>query len=130
MSYKQPFDLTSIPNINNKRSDYLEDMNLSFPELLKQEGINIRVTSDYREGAKTKQGKTSHHSHKDEWGHPAAVDFRAADGDYKKLLKQIYGNPRVCAWLRNHNNLTCATILHRFFLYLQHKTFLLWLRIC
>jgi len=77
-------------------------MDLSFPELLKQEGLDIIVTSDLRPGAKTKQGRTSHHSHKDDWGHPAAIDFRAADGDYTKLLNDIYNNPRIRAWLINH----------------------------
>jgi len=77
-------------------------MNLSFPELLKQEGINISVTSTFRKNAKTKQGRTSHHSHNDEWGHPAAIDFRAADGNTDKLLNDIYSNPRIVAWLINH----------------------------
>ena len=85
-----------------QNQDYLSDMNLSFPELLKQEGLNIVVTSTLRPGAKTKQGRTSHHSHKDEWGYSAAIDFRAADGNYQKLLSDIYSNPRIRAWLVNH----------------------------
>lgn len=85
-----------------QNQDYLSDMNLSFPELLKQEGLNIIVTSELRPGAKTKQGRTSHHSHKDEWGYSAAIDFRAADGNYTKLLNDIYSNPRIKAWLVNH----------------------------
>lgn len=85
-----------------QQQDYSADMDLSFPELLKQEGLDIIVTSDLRPGAKTKQGRTSHHSHKDDWGHPAAIDFRAADGDYTKLLNDIYNNPRIRAWLINH----------------------------
>lgn len=85
-----------------QNQDYLSDMNLSFPELLKQEGLNIIVTSELRPGAKTKQGRTSHHSHRDEWGYSAAIDFRAADGNYTKLLNDIYSNPRIRAWLVNH----------------------------
>jgi len=77
-------------------------MNLSFIELLKQEGINVTVTSSFRKNAKTKQGRTSHHSHYDDWGHPAAIDFRAADGNTDKLLKDIYSNPRIVAWLVTH----------------------------
>lgn len=95
-------DFNSNPTVQ-EQGDYSADMNLSFPELLKQEGLNIIVTSELRPGAKTKQGKTSHHSHKDEWGYSAAIDFRAADGNYTKLLQDIYSNPRIVAWLINHN---------------------------
>ncbi len=101
-SLRQQMQSIDLSNNTQNSKSYEADMNLSFPELLKQEGIDIIVTSDFRPGAKTKQGRVSHHSHKDDWGHPAAIDFRAADGDYKKLLKQIYGNERVRAWLINH----------------------------
>ena len=99
--------MQQIPDFKNnftiyEQGDYSADMNLSFPELLKQEGLNIIVTSELRPGARTKQGKVSHHSHKDEWGYSAAIDFRAADGNYTKLLKNIYSNPRIVAWLINH----------------------------
>lgn len=103
----EDIDLNSFsnPSLNNSDLDYSKyqkDMNLSFPELLKQEGIKIIVTSGFRPGAKTKQGKVSHHSRKDEWGNPFAIDFRAADGNTDKLLNDIYNNPRIRAWLINH----------------------------
>ena len=94
--------ITQKTQVQNS-SQYLRDMNLSFDELLKQEGIQIRVTSKLRSGAKTKSGNVSHHSHKDDWGHSAAMDIVPLDGNFEKLLKDIYGNPRIVAWLVNHD---------------------------
>ena len=94
-----------LPSTTQQQSDnqYLEDMNLPFDELLKQEGIQIRVTSRLRPGAKTKSGHTSHHSHTDEWGNSAAMDIVPVDGNFDKLKNDIYSNPRIKAWLVNHN---------------------------
>lgn len=72
---------------------------LSFEELAKQEGLSVKVTSSYRPGAKTKSGKTSHHSEKDEYGHPKAYDIVPTNGDFESLRKAIVGNPRIRAWL-------------------------------
>ena len=94
--------ITSQMQIQNS-SQYLQDMNLSFDELLKQEGIQIRVTSRLRSGARTKSGNTSHHSYKDQWGHSAAMDIVPVDGNFEKLKKDIYSNPRIVAWLVNHD---------------------------
>lgn len=95
----------SIINKDNKNniSENFSDPNLkniNFEDLLKQEGINARVTSGHRPGAKTKQGRASNHSLLDEHGHSMAYDVVPTDGDYEKLRKEIYGNPRIVEWLR------------------------------
>ena len=95
----QPIDLS---NTQNKKT-YKEDMNLSFPELLKQEGIKIRVTSELRPNAKTKSGHRSHHSYTNEWGFSAACDIVPTDGNCDKLMDDIYSNQRIRNWLINHN---------------------------
>lgn len=93
-------------NLSNQSIDtskYQSDMRLSFPQLLKEEGINIRVTSELRKNAKTKSGHKSHHSYINEWGFSAACDIVPTDGNFDKLKKDIYDNPRIVAWLINHN---------------------------
>ena len=93
---------SNIKYSNPQQLDYSSDMNLSFPELLKQEGIDITVTSSYRPNAKTKSGHNSHHSYMTEYG-SGAVDIVPTDGDFEKLKKRIYSNQRIVSWLVNHN---------------------------
>lgn len=112
---RKQFEEFNIQQYNNNTSDdsqynssidtskYQADMRLSFPQLLKQEGINIRVTSELRKNAKTKSGNRSHHSYINEWGFSAACDIVPVDGNFDKLKKDIYSNPRIVAWLINHN---------------------------
>lgn len=83
-------------------SKYQNDMRLSFPTLLKQEGINIRVTSELRKGSITKSGHKSNHSYINQWGFSGACDIVPSDGNFDKLRQQIYSNPRIVAWLINH----------------------------
>ena len=83
-------------------SKYQDDMRLSFPTLLKQEGVNIRVTSELRKGSITKSGHKSNHSYINQWGFSGACDIVPSDGDFNKLRQQIYSNPRIVAWLINH----------------------------
>lgn len=86
-----------------QQQDYMYDPNISFPDLLEQEGIKVRVTSGYRENSKTKQGRRSHHSELDEFGNSRAFDIVPIDGDFDNLRNQIYSNPRIVNWLRTHN---------------------------
>lgn len=76
---------------------------MSFQDLIKEENLPITITSSFRPGARTTQGRKSHHSEKDEWGNPRAYDFRPMNGDFNGLLKQMYSNPRVVAWMRAHD---------------------------
>jgi len=60
---------------------------MSFQDLIKEENLPITITSSFRPGAHTVQGRKSHHSEKDEWGNPRAYDFRPTNGDFNGLLK-------------------------------------------
>lgn len=71
--------------------------NISFKDLLKEEGIKVKVTSEYRSG-----NSKSWHSKKDEHGNSMAIDIVPLDGDFDNLRNQIYSNPRVVNWLKTH----------------------------
>lgn len=83
-------------------SNYQQDMYLSFPQLLKEEGIKVRVTSEFRKNSITKSGHKSNHSIMTKWGFSGACDIVPVDGNFNKLRQQIYSNPRIKAWLVNH----------------------------
>ena len=89
-------EISITPSISNTTSTNNYNLNVSFEDLLKQEGINARITSGYRENAKTSSGKTSHHATRG-----GAYDIVPTDGDFEKLRKEIYGNPRIIAWMKN-----------------------------
>lgn len=57
-------------------------------------GIKVRVTSGYREGAKTKQGHVSHHSTGN------AMDIVPEDGDFVALAAAIRNNPEISAYMK------------------------------
>jgi hypothetical protein len=76
---------------------------LSFEELLKQEGVHFRISSGYRKGAKTKQGRTSHHSEIDSKGNPMAYDIVPNGVSWKQFKQEIYGNPRIINYLKSRN---------------------------
>ena len=80
-----------VPIIN-----YNYDNEISFEDLLKQEGVHARITSGYRENSKTSSGKTSHHATKG-----GAYDIVPTDGNFENLRREIYGNPRIVAWMKN-----------------------------
>ena len=81
---------------NNVTSKTNYDNEISFEDLLKQEGVHARITSGYRENSKTSSGKTSHHATKG-----GAYDIVPTDGDFENLRREIYGNPRIIAWMKN-----------------------------
>ncbi len=105
---EQPQDeQTEIPTTVEDQS-YLD---LSFEDLAKQENLPIYITSSFRKGSTTKQGRTSNHSRRDSNGNPLAYDIqpyfngkidKSLEG-FNKLLNIMYSNPRVVNWMR-HNN--------------------------
>lgn len=74
------------------------DHTISLEQLLKNIGANARITSGYRHNSKTKQGRVSHHSRKDQWGQSMAHDIVAIDGDFEKLKKQLIESPEAQNW--------------------------------
>lgn len=86
---------TSTTNQNNGTSKVNYDNEISFEDLLKQEGVHARITSGYRENSKTSSGKVSHHATKG-----GAYDVVPTDGDFENLRREIYGNPRIVAWMK------------------------------
>ena len=81
---------------NNGTSKTSYDNEISFENLLKQEGVHARITSGYRENSKTSSGKTSHHATRG-----GAYDVVPTDGDFENLRREIYENPRIVAWMKN-----------------------------
>lgn len=60
-------------------------------------GISFRVTSGVRPGAKTKQGKTSHHAHGN------AIDITPVKGEtYADLANKIRNAPGFVKWMQDH----------------------------
>lgn len=75
------------------------DDSIILPELLKQEGVDFKVTSDYRPGAVTKSGHASNHSKQN-----GAYDIIPINGkSFEDLRQQIYGNKRIRDWMIRHN---------------------------
>lgn len=56
-----------------------------------------RITSLYRAGATTKQGRTSYHSS------GKAVDIVPLDGDFASMEKTIMSNPQIVKYLSDNN---------------------------
>lgn len=96
------FDKFIPPSINNThvQENYPINPNISLEDLLKQEGVNARVSSGYRKGAMSKNGHKSNHSHLNSDGTPGAYDIVPNDGNFENLRKEIYGNPRIISWLK------------------------------
>ena len=71
------------------------DNELSFPDLLKQEGINAKITSGYRPNSVTNTGKKSNHSIKG-----GAYDIVPTNGKtFEDLRREIYSNKRIRDWM-------------------------------
>lgn len=87
---------TKFPVVKDKVN---ADDDITLPELLKQEGVDFKVTSDFRPGATTKSGHKSNHSIQN-----GAYDIVPTDGkSFEDLRKQIYGNKRIRDWMIRHN---------------------------
>lgn len=95
-------------SFEENKEDY-ED--LTFEELVEQENLPLIITSGYRKGSKTKQGKSSNHSRLDSKGNPLAYDIQPffngkvdkSEEGFNKLLTILYNNPRVVRWLEYNN---------------------------
>lgn len=76
-----------------------EEQDISLPELLKEEGIDFQITSDYRPNATTKSGHKSNHSIKG-----GAYDIKPTNGkSFEDLRQEIYSNSRIRNWMNRHN---------------------------
>lgn len=79
-----------------------EDTNVNYdltlPELLTNEGFQFKVSSGYRQNAKTYQGKPSNHSLGNALN-PGAYDIVPLATSYDEFEQRLYSNPRVLAWL-------------------------------
>ena len=65
--------------------------------LFVQEGINVRVTSGVRQGAKTKSGRTSYHSSGD------AIDIIPVKGEtFESLKAKIKGSDKIMKYMKAH----------------------------
>ena len=65
--------------------------------LMVEEGISFRITSGYRPGAKTKQGRSSHH------GAGNAIDITPIKGQtWDDLLSQMRRSNRFLDYMRSH----------------------------
>lgn len=97
------YNYDSVPQITLSEStpQPTYDLNISLPNLLKEEGFKIKVTSGYRKGAKTSNGHDSNHSKGDEQS-PGAYDIVPLDRNFDKFKKELYSNPRVVNWLQLH----------------------------
>ena len=85
---------------NNFSNAFLLD---SLPELIKRYNLPVRITSGYRPGAKTKDGKDSWHSKKDSRGNSRAYDIVPTDENFSSL-NIFYTNPQIRKWM-NYNGL-------------------------
>lgn len=81
---------------NEQNNKY--NVNISFQELLNKIGANARITSSYRPGAKTKQGKRSWHSVEG-----GAYDIVPNDGDFNRLRQVLTTHPLSIAWFKEHD---------------------------
>ena len=102
---KKPVDQVEVPSdfdIHNTEEVPIQESystNISFEDLLKEEGINAYVTSGYREGALTSSGKPSNHSKKG-----GAYDIVPTNGKtFDDLKKELYSNPRIVKWFKENN---------------------------
>lgn len=65
--------------------------------LFVKEGIDVRVTSGVRKGAKTKSGRTSYHSSGD------AIDIVPINGEtFESLLSKIKGSKKIVSYMKEH----------------------------
>ena len=97
-SPEQPTERREFKRETQKTSKY--DHTISFQQLCKNIGVDIRVTSEYRPGAKTASGRPSNHSTKDEYGHTNAIDIVPADGDFDGLKNKLLASEEARNWFQ------------------------------
>lgn len=81
---------------NKPKKQY--DHTISFKELCDHLGLKVRITSEYRPGGKTKQGRVSNHSRKNEWGQSMATDVVPVDGDFENFKNTLLNSPEARNW--------------------------------
>lgn len=99
-AYKENYDLsgytipslTVAPTVEKSDNKLHADLN-GLLSLFNKYNVRVRVTSGYREGAKTKQGKTSFHAL------GKAIDIVPEDGDFAKLAQTIKTNPEIKSYM-------------------------------
>ena len=87
------------------------DNNLSFEELVSKYNLPVQITSGFRQNDKTKSGKHSNHSKKDEHGHPMAYDIQPlvndkvdkSDSAFANLRQILSSNQNVRNWFKARN---------------------------
>ena len=79
----------------NKIVQQVNSPNSGIAQTLEDAGIKVRVTSEYRPGARTSNGSASWHSKKDTYGNSRAVDIVPEDGNFDKLRQQLISNSEV-----------------------------------
>lgn len=94
--YPEVIEEQYIPNEVQPTTSY--NTNILFNELLDKIGANAKITSGYRPGAKTKQGKRSWHSIEG-----GAYDIVPNDGNFDRLRQILTTHPLSVAWFRDHD---------------------------
>ena len=82
--------------------------NMSFQDLITSQNLPIKVTSDYRAGARTNSGNVSNHSKKDAQGNPMAYDIQPqfngkvdkSPEAFQRLYSTMASNPIVKQWFK------------------------------
>lgn len=98
-------DNNYLKNIRDKGyfTEPLENYSTTFNSILKDlsspkyvlSKLNVKITSAYRPGSKTKQGNASYHSMQDENGNSMAYDIVPLDGDFDRLRRQMISDPEI-----------------------------------
>lgn len=103
-AYQEDTRSTKLPSsqkpLQDTKTDY--DVTKRLEQLLSDNGVKVRITSDYREGAKTKQGKDSYHSQKDQYGRSMAYDIVPLNGNYEELKHAFVFNPEIRNWMQKN----------------------------
>lgn len=98
-------------NTPSQSTSQSSDNNLSFEELVSKYNLPVYITSGFRQNGKTKSGKNSNHSKKDEHGHPMAYDIQPlvngrvdrSDSAFAKLRQILSNNQNVRNWFKARN---------------------------
>lgn len=83
----------------NKPTKSQEQQKQTLQELLREEGVDARITSSYRPNAQTSNGSVSHHSNKE----MPALDIVPTNGkSFDELILQMLMNPRIMQWFKDN----------------------------
>lgn len=103
-NFSKPYSFTTQAATIPVSTTVQNDSSKSPIEMLQQEGIDFRITSGYRPGARTSSGHASNHSKKDSNGNSLAYDIVPTEGHtFADLKNEIYSNPRLVNYFKNKN---------------------------